>query len=43
MEDARRLQFTVAADMVHNPAAQSVWIEVDGDRLEIPGGATVRL
>ena len=43
LEDARRLQFTVAADIVHNPAARSIWIEVDGDRIEIPGGATVQL
>ena len=43
MEDARRLQFTAAGDAVYNPAFQSVWIEVDGDRLEIPGGQLVRL
>ena len=43
LEDARRLQFTVAAAIVHNPAARSIWIEVDGDRIEIPGGATVQL
>lgn len=43
MEDARRLQFTAAGDAVYNPAFQSVWIEVDGGRLEIPGGQLVRL
>lgn len=43
MADAARLQFTAAGDAVYNPNAQSVWVEVDGDRLEIPGGQLVKL
>ncbi len=43
MADAARLQFTAAADAVYNPNAQPIWIEVDGDRLEIPGGQLVKL
>lgn len=43
MDSAERLQFTVAGDKVFNPSAQSIWIEVDKQKLEIPGGALVSL
>lgn len=43
LQDASRLQFTAAADAVYNPNAQSIWVEVDGAHVEIPGGQLVRL
>ncbi len=43
MDAAERLQFTAAGDKVYNPSAQSIWIEVDKEKLEIPGGALVTL
>lgn len=36
------LKFTIDADMVYNPSAQSVWIRVDDKVIEVPGGATVK-
>ena len=41
LEDAKRLRFTAAGDKVYNPNAQSVWLEVDGVKTEIPGGQLV--
>lgn len=43
MEAADRLQFTAAGDKVFNPSASSVWLEVDGKKVEVPGGALVTL
>lgn len=43
MEQARRLQFTAAGDVVKNPNFSSVWLEVDGKIIEVPGGGTVKL
>ncbi len=43
MEAAGRLQFTAACDKVYNPNASPVWLEVDGGKAEIPGGALVTL
>ena len=43
MDAAERLQFTAAGDKVYNPSALSIWIEVDKEKLEIPGGALVTL
>ncbi len=43
MADAARLAFTAAGDVVYNPNARSIWIEVDGGKVEIPGGQLVRL
>ena len=43
MEAAKRLRFTAAADQVYNPNFQSVWLEVDGQQLEIPGGQLISL
>lgn len=40
---ANNLKFTIDTDMVYNPNAQSVWIRVDGEVSEVPGGATIRL
>ena len=38
MEAAGRLQFGAAGNMVYNPSAASVWIEVNGEKKEIQGG-----
>lgn len=43
MEAADRLQFTAAGDKVFNPSAASLWLEVDGRKVEVPGGALVCL
>ena len=43
LDAAKRLQYTAAADAVYNPSAQSVWIEVDGRHIEVPGGQLVKL
>lgn len=43
MEAADRLQFTAAGDKVFNPSAASVWLEVDGRKVEVPGGTWVAL
>lgn len=37
MEAAGRLQFGVGGDMVYNPSAASLWIEVDGGKREVKG------
>jgi len=38
-----QLRFTVDCRIVHNPSAESVWISVEGDPVEIPAGRTVQL
>ena len=43
MEAASRLQFTAAGDKVFNPSACPVWVEVDREKVEIPGGTLVSL
>ena len=43
MEAAGRLQFTAAGDKVYNPSACSVWVEVDLQKVEVPGGKLVTL
>ena len=43
LDDAKRLQYTASGDMVYNPNFQSVWIEVDGEKIEVPGGQTAVL
>ena len=48
MDDASRLQYTAAGDLVYNPNARSIWIQVElpgqGRKIhEIPGGQTVSL
>ena len=43
LKAAANLKFSAAGDVVYNPAAQSVWLSVDGTIIEIKGGAQVRL
>ena len=43
LDAAGRLQFTAAGDRVYNPSACSVWLEVDKEKVEIPGGKLVCL
>ena len=43
MEAASRLQFTAAGDKVFNPSTCPVWVEVDREKVEIPGGTLVSL
>lgn len=43
MEQAERLQYAADNSRVYNPNCSSVWISVDGEIREIPGGATVTL
>jgi len=38
----RALQSSVDGSILRNPSACSVWVEADGEPLEIPAGATVR-
>lgn len=38
-----RLQFSASRSMVHNPSAESVWLSVDGQKVEARGGTTTRL
>ncbi|MFE5322126.1 polysaccharide deacetylase family protein [Paenibacillus sp. NPDC056579] len=39
----RQLQFSASSEFVYNPSAQSVWISVDGNIVEIAGGSQVAL
>lgn len=39
----QRLRFTASEHMVDNPSAIPVWLEVNGEPLEIPAGALVQL
>ena len=43
MNAAKRLKYTINADKVYNPSACSVWISVDNEIVEVPGGAVVSL
>lgn len=43
MNAAKNLKFTLNGDRVYNPSAQSVWIEADKEKIEIPGGQMVNL
>lgn len=43
MEEAERLRFTAAGDRVYNPNARSIWLEVDGKKVEVPGGSLTEL
>ena len=40
MKAAKSLKFTVDGDFVYNPSAISVWINADGEIMEIKGGET---
>ena len=37
------LQFSVDGSLIENPSAISVWVDVGGKAVEIPGGGTVRV
>lgn len=43
MNAAKNLKFTAEGDMVYNPNAIPVWIQVDGEKHKIEPGATVKL
>lgn len=43
MKAAKNLKFTINADRVYNPAAESVWISVDRQIIEVPGGKMIRI
>lgn len=43
LEAFDRLQFAADLSFVYNPSAQSVWITVDDNPVEIPGGSTIKL
>ena len=43
MKAAKNLKFTIDADKVYNPGFDSVWINVDGMIVEVPGGKTVHI
>lgn len=43
MKACRNLIFSAACDFVYNPSAAPVWLEADGEIVEVPGGAQVQL
>ncbi len=43
MKAAKRLRCTVSGDIVYNPNACSIWVNVNGEIREIQGGQTLRL
>ncbi len=43
MEQAERLRFTIDGDLAVNPGSGSVWLNVNGEPVEIPGGQSVIL
>lgn len=43
MKAAKNLKYSARGNMVYNPSAINVWIEVDGKVHEIKGGATVNI
>ncbi|WNR42914.1 polysaccharide deacetylase family protein [Paenibacillus roseipurpureus] len=43
LQSIRQLQFTSDYTIVHNPCAQPVWINVNGDTVKIEGGTTQKL
>ena len=38
MHALRQLRFSADYRIVHNPSAQSVWVSVETDVIELPGG-----
>ncbi|MGN1147277.1 MAG: polysaccharide deacetylase family protein [Lachnospiraceae bacterium] len=42
MQVCRNLQFGAAGDFVYNPSAQSAWLTVDGNVIEVKGGTLVK-
>lgn len=43
LKACERLIFTAARDLVYNPGAEPVWLDVDGTVMEITGGGSVDL
>lgn len=43
MEAAKRLQFAADSSIVYNPNAISVWLDVNGTKMEVKGGETLKL
>ncbi len=43
MKAAKSLKFTIEGDRVYNPSAMSVWIQVEEQIVEVPGGALISL
>lgn len=43
MDAAKRLYYTAAGDKVYNPSAQSVWLEIEKEKIEIPGGQMCKI
>ncbi|MNJ46398.1 Polysaccharide deacetylase [compost metagenome] len=43
MNASKWLKFAASREFVHNPGAASIWLEVDGRIVEIPGGSQVAL
>ncbi len=43
LDAAKRLQFTAAGDKVYNPSACTIWLEVDHEKAQVPGGELVSL
>jgi hypothetical protein len=39
----KALEFSAKGDIVYNPTAITVWINVNGKALEVKGGETIRL
>lgn len=43
MKAAKNLKFTADANLVYNPNARSIWLQVDQDFREVPGGKTIEI
>lgn len=43
MNAYKQLKFSAACDFVYNCTALSIWLNVDGDSVEVPSGSTVKL
>lgn len=43
MKAIENLRFSIDSKLIHNPSALSVWISVEGNAVEIPGGQLVKL
>lgn len=43
MNAAKNLKFTAKGDMVYNPSAITVWLEVDGKKISVKPGETINL
>ena len=39
----KRLQFSLDADIIHNPSSIDVWIRLNGETVHIPAGKTVKV